>query len=76
MANTTSRQSRKKRRTHDRIFAAAGRIARKNGLAAASVSRLALARAMRGHPAATRCCPPAANGPPSTAGWLAEKAIG
>ena len=40
MANTTSRQSLKKRRTHDRIIAAAGRIARKNGLAAASVSRV------------------------------------
>ena len=40
MTNTTSRQSPKKRRTHDRIIAAAGRIARKNGLAAASVSRV------------------------------------
>jgi len=40
MANTTSRQSLKKRRTHDRIIAAAGRIVRKNGLAAASVSRV------------------------------------
>jgi TetR/AcrR family transcriptional repressor of nem operon len=40
MANTTSRQSLKKRRTHDRIIASAGRIARKNGLAAASVSRV------------------------------------
>jgi TetR/AcrR family transcriptional repressor of nem operon len=40
MANTSSRQSLKKRRTHDRIIAAAGRIARKNGLAAASVSRV------------------------------------
>src|SRR3954469_4972135 len=39
MANT-SRQTVKKRRTHDRIIAAAGRIARKNGLAAASVSRV------------------------------------
>jgi TetR/AcrR family transcriptional regulator, transcriptional repressor for nem operon len=39
MANT-SRQTAKKRRTHDRIIAAAGRIARKNGLAAASVSRV------------------------------------
>lgn len=40
MANRTSRQSLKKRRTHDRIIAAAGRIVRKNGLAAASVSRV------------------------------------
>ena len=40
MANTTARHSLKKRRTHDRIIAAAGRIARKNGLAAASVSRV------------------------------------
>src|SRR5476649_2839313 len=40
MANTTSRPSPKKRRTHDRIIASAGRIARKNGLAAASVSRV------------------------------------
>jgi TetR/AcrR family transcriptional repressor of nem operon len=40
LANTTSRQSPKKRRTHDRIIAAAGRIARRNGLAAASVSRV------------------------------------
>ena len=40
MANTTSRQTLKKRRTHDRILASAGRIARKNGLAAASVSRV------------------------------------
>jgi TetR/AcrR family transcriptional repressor of nem operon len=40
MANTTSRQALKKRRTHDRIIASAGRIARKNGLAAASVSRV------------------------------------
>jgi TetR/AcrR family transcriptional repressor of nem operon len=40
MANTTTRQSLKKRRTHDRIIASAGRIARKNGLAAASVSRV------------------------------------
>src|SRR5882672_11192051 len=40
MANPTSRQSLKKRRTHDRIIASAGRIARKNGLAAASVSRV------------------------------------
>ena len=40
MANTTSRHGLKKRRTHDRIIAAAGRIARKNGLAAASVSRV------------------------------------
>jgi TetR/AcrR family transcriptional repressor of nem operon len=40
MANTSSRQSLKKRRTHDRIIASAGRIARKNGLAAASVSRV------------------------------------
>jgi TetR/AcrR family transcriptional regulator, transcriptional repressor for nem operon len=40
MANTTSRQSLKKRRTHDRIIASAGRIVRKNGLAAASVSRV------------------------------------
>jgi len=40
MANTTSRQTLKKRRTHDRIIASAGRIARKNGLAAASVSRV------------------------------------
>ena len=40
MANPSSRQSLKKRRTHDRIIAAAGRIARKNGLAAASVSRV------------------------------------
>src|SRR5258707_9155744 len=40
MANTTSRQTTKKRRTHDRIVAAAGRIVRKNGLAAASVSRV------------------------------------
>src|SRR4051812_48848993 len=39
MANT-SRQTVKKRRTHDRILAAAGRIVRKNGLAAASVSRV------------------------------------
>jgi TetR/AcrR family transcriptional repressor of nem operon len=39
MANT-ARQTLKKRRTHDRIIAAAGRIARKNGLAAASVSRV------------------------------------
>lgn len=40
MANTTSRQTVKKRRTHDRIIASASRIARKNGLAAASVSRV------------------------------------
>ena len=40
MAKRTSRQTLKKRRTHDRIIAAAGRIARKNGLAAASVSRV------------------------------------
>ena len=40
MAQTTSRQTLKKRRTHDRIIASAGRIARKNGLAAASVSRV------------------------------------
>ncbi len=40
MANTTSRQTLKKRRTHDRIIASAGRIVRKNGLAAASVSRV------------------------------------
>src|SRR5476651_2198930 len=40
MANTTSRHGSKKRRTHDRIIASAGRIARKNGLAAASVSRV------------------------------------
>src|SRR5258708_36990684 len=40
MANTTSRQTLKKRRTHDRIIRSAGRIARKNGLAAASVSRV------------------------------------
>jgi TetR/AcrR family transcriptional repressor of nem operon len=40
MANTTSRDSLKKRRTHDRIIASAGRIVRKNGLAAASVSRV------------------------------------
>jgi TetR/AcrR family transcriptional regulator, transcriptional repressor for nem operon len=40
MANTISRQSLKKRRTHDRIIASAGRIARRNGLAAASVSRV------------------------------------
>jgi TetR/AcrR family transcriptional repressor of nem operon len=40
MANTTSRQTTKKRRTHDRIITAAGRIVRKNGLAAASVSRV------------------------------------
>ena len=40
MANTTSRGTLKKRRTHDRIIASAGRIARKNGLAAASVSRV------------------------------------
>ena len=40
MANSTTRQSLKKRRTHGRIIAAAGRIARKNGLAAASVSRV------------------------------------
>ncbi len=40
MANLTTRQSPKKRRTHDRIIASAGRIARKNGLAAASVSRV------------------------------------
>src|SRR5436190_524666 len=40
MANTTSRPGLKKRRTHDRILASAGRIARKNGLAAASVSRV------------------------------------
>jgi TetR/AcrR family transcriptional repressor of nem operon len=40
MANTTSRQATKKRRTHDRIITAAGRIVRKNGLAAASVSRV------------------------------------
>ena len=40
MANTTSRHSSKKSRTHDRIIAAAGRIVRKNGLAAASVSRV------------------------------------
>lgn len=39
MANM-SRPTVKKRRTHDRIIAAAGRIARKNGLAAASVSRV------------------------------------
>jgi TetR/AcrR family transcriptional repressor of nem operon len=40
MAKTTTRQSLKKRRTHDRIIASAGRIVRKNGLAAASVSRV------------------------------------
>jgi TetR/AcrR family transcriptional repressor of nem operon len=40
MAKRTSRPSLKKRRTHERIIAAAGRIARKNGLAAASVSRV------------------------------------
>ena len=40
MGNSTTRQTLKKRRTHDRIIAAAGRIARKNGLAAASVSRV------------------------------------
>src|SRR3954468_4362294 len=40
MANTTSRHTLKKRRTHDRIIASAGRIVRKNGLAAASVSRV------------------------------------
>src|SRR5258708_7065949 len=40
MAKATSRHSLKKSRTHDRIIAAAGRIARKNGLAAASVSRV------------------------------------
>ena len=40
MAKSTTRQSLKKRRTHERIVAAAGRIARKNGLAAASVSRV------------------------------------
>src|SRR5471030_2896078 len=40
MANTTSRHGSKKRRTHDRIIASAGRIARKNGLKAASVSRV------------------------------------
>jgi TetR/AcrR family transcriptional repressor of nem operon len=40
MVKRTSRHSVKKRRTHDRIIAAAGRIARKNGLAAASVSRV------------------------------------
>ena len=40
MAKTTSRQTVKKRRTHDRIIASAGRIVRKNGLAAASVSRV------------------------------------
>jgi len=40
MANPTSRQTTKKRRTHDRIITAAGRIVRKNGLAAASVSRV------------------------------------
>src|SRR3954451_2333947 len=39
MANT-SRQTVKKRRTHDRIIASAGRIVRKDGLAAASVSRV------------------------------------
>src|SRR3954470_19302428 len=40
MPNRTSRQTLKKRRTHDRIIASAGRIVRKNGLAAASVSRV------------------------------------
>jgi TetR/AcrR family transcriptional repressor of nem operon len=40
MAHTTSRHSLKKRRTHDRIIASAGRIVRRNGLAAASVSRV------------------------------------
>src|SRR4051794_17946011 len=40
MPNPTTRQTLKKRRTHDRILASAGRIARKNGLAAASVSRV------------------------------------
>ena len=40
MANPTPRHGPKKSRTHDRIIAAAGRIARKNGLAAASVSRV------------------------------------
>ena len=40
MAKRTPRQSLKKRRTHDRIIAAAGRSAHKNGLAAASVSRV------------------------------------
>ena len=40
MANPSSRQSLKKRRTHDRIIASASRIVRKNGLAAASVSRV------------------------------------
>jgi TetR/AcrR family transcriptional repressor of nem operon len=40
MAKTAARPGLKKRRTHARIIAAAGRIARKNGLAAASVSRV------------------------------------
>src|SRR5260221_2581283 len=40
MTNPTSRQTLKKRRTHERILASAGRIARKTGLAAASVSRV------------------------------------
>src|SRR3954453_6060510 len=40
MAHPTTRQSLKKRQTHERIIASAGRIARKNGLAAASVSRV------------------------------------
>lgn len=40
MANRAPRQTLKKRRTHDRIIASAGRIVRKNGLAAASVSRV------------------------------------
>ena len=40
MANPTTRQNLKKRRTHARIIASAGRIARRNGLAAASVSRV------------------------------------
>jgi TetR/AcrR family transcriptional repressor of nem operon len=40
MAKAASRQGLKKRRTHARIIAAAGRIVRKKGLAAASVSRV------------------------------------
>jgi len=40
MTKTPSRHSLKKRRTHDRIIASAGRIVRKDGLAAASVSRV------------------------------------
>jgi TetR/AcrR family transcriptional regulator, transcriptional repressor for nem operon len=40
MANRPRRISLKKRRTHDRIIASAGRIVRRDGLAAASVSRV------------------------------------